>query len=61
MAAGTDKAQDTETVPDRLSPNEINQRTAIIRMDGASSLCPTARAGLKFRAERVHEGIKKFF
>lgn len=61
MAAGTDKAQDTEAVPDRLSANEINQGTAIIGMDGTGTLCPTEGAGLQFRAETVHEGIKKFF
>jgi len=61
MAAGTDKAQDAEAVPDGLSANEINQGTVIIGMDGAGTLCPTAGAGLQFRAETIHEGNKKFF
>lgn len=61
MAAGTDKAQDAETVPDRLTSNEINQGTVIIGMDGAGNLCPAGGAGLQLRAETVHEGIKKFF
>jgi len=61
MAAGTDKAQDTEAVPDRLSANEISQGTFIIGMDGTGSLCPTTGAGLSFRPETVHEGVKKFF
>lgn len=61
MAAGTDKTQDAEAVPDRLAANKINQGTVIIGMDGAGSLYPTAGAGLQFRAESGHEGIKKFF
>ena len=61
MAAGTDKAQDTETVPDRLSANEINQGTVIIGMDRAGTLCPTEGTGLQFRAKILHEGNKKFF
>ena len=61
MAAGTDKAQDTEAVPDRFSAHEINQGTAIIGMDRAGPLCAAAGAGLQFRPERVHEGIKKHF
>lgn len=61
VAAGTDKAQDTKAVPDRLSANKINQGTAIIGMDGASPLCSTAGASLQLGSESVHEGIKKFF
>lgn len=61
MATGTDKAQDTEAVADRFSTNEINQGTSIIGMDGAGSLCSTIGAGLQFRPETVHEGVKKYF
>ena len=61
MAAGTDKAQDAEAVADGFAACEINQGTAIIGMDGAGSLHPAAWAGLKFRVESSHEGIKKVF
>ncbi len=61
MPAGTAKAQDTEAVPDRYSAHEINQGTVIIGMGGAGTPGPAARAGLQFRTERVHEGIKKLF
>lgn len=61
MAAGTDKAQDAEAVADGLAACEINQGTVIIGMDGAGSLHPAAWAGLKFRVESSHEGIKKIF
>ncbi len=46
MAAGTDKAQDAEAVPDRPASHEINQGAAIIGMDGAGALRPAAGAGL---------------
>ncbi len=61
MAAGTNEAKDTEAVPYRPASHEINQGTVIIGMDGAGSLHPTAWAGLKFRVESSHEGIKKIF
>ncbi len=61
MAAGTDKSQDTEAVPDRLASYEINQGTAIIGMDGAGALDPTGGAGLQLIPKTVHKGIKKLF
>lgn len=61
MAAGTDKAQDAETVADRVSLNKINKRTAIVGMDSTGAFRPTAGTGLGFRTETSHEGIKKVF
>ncbi len=61
MAAGTGKAQDAETVPDRPAAYEINQGAVIVGMDGAGPLHPAAWACLEFRPETVHEGIKKIF
>lgn len=61
MTAGTDKAQDTEAVADRFPSHEINQGAVIISMDGAGAFHSAARAGLQFRTETDHEGVKKVF
>lgn len=61
MSAGTNETEDADTVPDWFSIQEINQRTVIIGMDGAGALDATAGAGLQFRAETRHEGVKKIF
>jgi len=61
MAAGTGKAQDAEAVADRVSMNKVDKRAAIVGMDSAGAFRPTAGAGLGFRAEAGHEGIKKVF
>lgn len=59
MAAGTNKAQNTETVADRFATYEINQGTVIVGMDRAGAFHPTARTSLQFRPETSHESIKK--
>ena len=59
MAAVTDEAHDAEAVADWGAAHEIDQGTVIIGMDTAVPLCTTAWAGLQFRAESGHEGIKQ--
>ena len=61
MAAGTDQTQDAEAVADRGATDEIHQGAVIVGMDPAGTLRPTAGAGLQFREEPVHEGIKQSF
>ena len=61
MAAGTGQAQDGEAVADRSTAYEINQGTAVVGMDPAGTLCPTAGTGRKFRTEPGHEGVKQGF
>jgi len=61
VSAGTDKAQDTEAVPDRFACYEINEGAVIISMDRAGAFRSAAGAGLQLRLETVHERIKKFF
>ena len=59
MSAGTNEAEDADTVPGWFSAQEINQGTVIVGMDGAGAPGTTAGAGLQFRTETRHEGIKK--
>ena len=46
MAAGTDQAQDAEAVSDGDAAYEIDQRTVVVGMDPAGTLCSTVGAGL---------------
>jgi hypothetical protein len=46
MAAGTDEAHDAEAVADRGTTYEAHQGTAVIGMDAAGTLGPTAGTGL---------------
>lgn len=61
MAAGADQAEDAEIVADNGTVYKIGQGTAIVSMDPAGAFRATAGAGLKFRAETTHEGIKQCF
>ena len=59
VSAGTNETEDADTVPGWFSAQEINQGTVIVGMDGAGAPGTTAGAGLQFRTETRHEGIKK--
>ncbi len=58
MSAGTDKAQNAETMTDGGAIHKVDKAASIVGMDLAGTLCPTAGAGRKFWLEPIHERIK---
>ena len=61
MAAGTDEAQDAETVACGGTVYKIDKGTVIIGMDAAGAFGATAGACLKFWAESFHEEVEQGF
>lgn len=61
VSAGTDDAHDTELMADGFSINEVNKGTSVIGVDMAGTLNDASWTGSQFRAETIHEGVKKGF
>lgn len=60
-AATTEDPCDTQVILSRSSIPEVNDVSAVIRMDPASAVGITDRTGLEFSPETEHKGIKHRF